>query len=84
MNYVIHFCRNKNCNNCWLDKDLTNAQSRPPAWKYCESCCNEMGINFDNQVYKSKLSDEEKEKRRNRLNKRLILNRKKRFILKSF
>lgn len=30
MNYVMHFCRNKKCNNGWIDKDLTNAKTNPP------------------------------------------------------
>ena len=43
--FVIHFCKNKNCNNAWLDEDLTNAKSRPPRWKYCEECCKKLGFN---------------------------------------
>lgn len=41
--YVVHFCKNKDCNNAWLDLDLTNAQSRPPSWKYCSECCEKYG-----------------------------------------
>jgi hypothetical protein len=47
--YVIHFCKNKECNNAWIDLDLTNAQTRPPSWKYCKECCEKLGINFDKQ-----------------------------------
>ena len=41
--YVLHICKNPNCNEGWLDLDLTNAQTRPPKWKYCEKCCKEFG-----------------------------------------
>lgn len=40
MIYVVHFCRNKACNNGWLDEDLTNAGT-PPTWKYCSSCVDD-------------------------------------------
>jgi len=49
MNYVVHYCKNKSCNNAWIDKDLTNAQSKPHQWKYCKECCEKMGIDFDSQ-----------------------------------
>lgn len=42
--YVIHFCKNPNCNNAWLDVDLTNAKTRPPSWKYCDCCCKKYGF----------------------------------------
>ena len=38
MDYVIHVCKNPNCNNCWIDEDRYNAQDRPPQWKYCSEC----------------------------------------------
>lgn len=47
--YVIHFCKNKDCNNCWIDIDLTNVKTFPPSWKYCRECCKKMGIDFDKQ-----------------------------------
>ena len=47
--YVVHFCKNDRCNNAWLDVDLTNAQSRPPSWKFCKGCCEEKGIDFFSQ-----------------------------------
>ena len=25
-NYVVHFCKNPECNECWIDEDLTNAK----------------------------------------------------------
>ena len=49
MNYVMHFCRNKNCNNGWIDKDLTHATTIPPKWKYCKECAKKKGIDFENQ-----------------------------------
>lgn len=50
MNYVVHYCKNRNCNNAWIDKDVTNAKTRPPQWKYCRKCCEKMGIAFDSQI----------------------------------
>lgn len=47
--YVFHFCKNKECNNGWVDEDLTGVKSRPPMWKYCEECCRRLGIDFDSQ-----------------------------------
>ena len=41
--YVVHNCKNKKCNEAWIDVDLTNAQSRPPKWKYCKDCCEKYG-----------------------------------------
>ena len=46
MSYVAHDCRNSRlpenhkdyCNNRWVDKDLTNAKTNPPDWKYCREC----------------------------------------------
>ena len=67
MNYVNHICKNNQCNNSWIDKDITNVKSYPPSWKYCEECCKKLGIDFNLQTYKSKLSKEEIEKRRERL-----------------
>lgn len=46
--YVTHTCRNsrqrirkRQCFNAWIDIDLTNAQTFPPSWKYCEACVNQ-------------------------------------------
>lgn len=47
MKFVIHFCKNPKCNNCWVDEDLTNAKSRPPKWKYCPDCVKQGYINPD-------------------------------------
>ena len=43
MSYLIHFCKKKDCNNAWIDLDLTNAKNRPPRWKYCADCCKKFG-----------------------------------------
>lgn len=59
MNYVMHICRNKKCNNGWLDKDLTNAKTNPPDWKYCRECAAKLGINYDAQTTTSNLSEKE-------------------------
>lgn len=37
MIHVVHFCRNKKCNNAWIDKDRLKSK-RPPKWKACDSC----------------------------------------------
>lgn len=70
MNYVAHDCRNsrlsersKNyCNNRWIDKDLTNATTQIPTWKYCKSCCEKLGINFENQKPSDYRTEEENNK----------------------
>lgn len=48
-NFVLHFCKNPDCNVGWLDVDLTNAKTVPPHWKYCRECCELLGIDFDKQ-----------------------------------
>lgn len=68
MNYVIHFCRNKKCNNGWIDKDLLNSM-RPPSWKYCRECAQKLGIDFDAQTPTSNLTPEEIERRNKRAEK---------------
>lgn len=57
MAYVVHFCKNTECNNCWIDKDITQVSTYPPKWKYCKECCAKLGIDFDKQ----KPSDKDKE-----------------------
>lgn len=59
MNYVMHICRNKKCNNGWIDKDLTNAKTNPPDWKYCKECAEKLGIDYDAQTPTSNLSNKE-------------------------
>ena len=70
MNYVMHFCRNKKCNNGWVDKDLTNAQVNPPDWKYCRECAEKLGIDYDAQTPNSNLSKKEL-KHKNKLRERM-------------
>ena len=60
-NYVIHFCKNKKCNNGWLDEDLTNAKTNPPKWKYCEECCKKYGYVNPEFPPKKKLSEKQLE-----------------------
>lgn len=57
--YVIHFCHNKDCNNCWLDEDLTHVKTFPPKWKYCKKCCEELDIKFNEQLPPKKKLQEE-------------------------
>ena len=59
MNYVLHFCHNKECNDGWIDKDLTNVKSHPPVWKYCRDCAKKLGIDFGKQTPLSNLTLEE-------------------------
>lgn len=59
MNYVMHFCRNKKCNNGWIDKDLTNVKTFPPDWKYCRECAAKLGIDYDAQTPTSNLTKKE-------------------------
>lgn len=48
-NFVLHFCKNPDCNNGWVDVDETNVKTIPPKWKYCKECCKLLGIDFDKQ-----------------------------------
>lgn len=73
MNYVMHFCRNKQCNNGWIDKDLTNVKTNPPAWKYCRECAEKQGIDFENQKPSDYMSEEEKEMRKEKYLKALLV-----------
>ena len=75
MNYVMHFCRNKKCNNGWIDKDLTNVKSTPPDWKYCRECAEKRGIDYDAQTPTSNLTPKELE-HKNKLRERLNYARK--------
>ena len=59
--YVVHFCKNKDCNNAWLDLDLTNAKSRPPMWKYCKECCEKYGFVNPDLPPKKQLSKKQQE-----------------------
>ncbi len=61
MNYVMHICRNKKCNNGWIDKDLTRCKTFPPDWKYCKECAKALGIDYDAQTPDSNLTKKELE-----------------------
>ena len=75
MNYVAHDCRNtrnKTCNNRWVDKDKTHATTQVPTWKYCCECCEKMGIDFNKQKPDDYLNEEEKNKKKARIEKMQI------------
>lgn len=77
MNYVMHICRNKKCNNGWVDKDLTRCTTYPPDWKYCKKCAEKLGIDYDAQTPDSNLSKIElatKNKKREVFKKNKLLN----------
>ena len=57
MNYVVHFCKNPDCNNCWIDKDKTHVKTVPPKWKYCKECCRKLGIDFNKQKPERKVNE---------------------------
>lgn len=72
MNYVMHICRNRQCTNGWIDKDLTNARVNPPSWKYCRECTEKLGIDYDAQTPTSNLTEKElafKNKQREKMKK---------------
>ena len=48
-NFVLHLCKNPDCNVGWLDVDVTDVTTIPPKWKYCRECCKLLGIDFDKQ-----------------------------------
>lgn len=37
MKYILHHCRNLECNAGWIDEDIYNSEA-PQKWKYCEDC----------------------------------------------
>ena len=55
MNYVVHFCKNPDCNNCWIDKDKTHVKTVPPKWKYCKECCKNLVLILTNKNLREKL-----------------------------
>lgn len=80
MNYVMHFCRNKNCKNGWIDKDITRCTTIPPNWKYCKECAEKFGVDYNAQTSTSNLTKKELEikyqkKLRLELNKKINLSR---------
>lgn len=69
MNFVVHFCKNKKCDNAWIDEDLTNAKSRPPQWKYCAECCKKYGYINTSKPPLSKKQEEQLKKARSKIEK---------------
>lgn len=59
--FVVHYCKNQKCNNCWTDEDLTNAKTFPPKWKYCKDCCEKYGFINPEKPPKKKLSQKQQE-----------------------
>ena len=59
--YVVHFCKNKKCNNAWVDEDLTNAISNVPRWKFCDECCRKYGYTNPTSPPKKILSAKQQE-----------------------
>ena len=57
--YVAHGCRNKKCNNGWVDKDLTDTRNKEATWKYCRECAEKLGIDYDSQTPESNLTPKE-------------------------
>ena len=77
MSYLMHICRNKKCNNVWLDKDLIKCTTFPPDWKYCKECAKKFGIDFNAQTPDSNLSKKEleiKNKKRELFKQNKLLN----------
>lgn len=44
MIFVLHFCKNKQCNNGELDEDILRSK-KPPTWKYCKECVSNGYVN---------------------------------------
>lgn len=36
--YVVHYCRNRQCDRAWIDVDLQGVTSRPATHRYCNAC----------------------------------------------
>ena len=73
----MHICRNKQCTNGWIDKDLTDARVNPPSWKYCRECAEKLGIDYAAQTPTSNLTEKELE-HKNKLRERMRKAREKR------
>ena len=44
MNYMLHYCKDRQCNVGFIDADLYN-NSSPPKWKYCPECVSKGRVN---------------------------------------
>lgn len=58
--YVWHFCKNPQCNEGFMDEDLTNTKTYPPKWKYCAKCCEKYGFVNPETPPKKQLSEKQK------------------------
>lgn len=61
MNYVVHYCKNKNCNNAFMAEDYTKVIDIPPHWRLYPDCCKELGIDYDKQRPWNSYSEKQKE-----------------------
>lgn len=59
--YVIHFCKNKQCNSGWIDEDLTRAH-KPPQWKYCAACVEKGFVNPEKPQVNKRISESTKKR----------------------
>lgn len=62
MNYVVHFCKNKECNNAFIAEDYTKVKDVPPHWRLCPDCCKELGIDYGKQRPWNSYSEKQKAK----------------------
>ena len=49
MDYVIHFCKNKECNNAFIAVDYTKVKDVPSHWRLCPDCCKKLDIDYGKQ-----------------------------------
>lgn len=61
MNYVVHYCKNKNCNNAFVAEDYTKVRDIPPHWRLCPDCCKELGIDYEKQRPWTNRTEKQKE-----------------------
>lgn len=55
--YVAHIC--KKCGCFFVAEDYTKATSFPPKWRYCKSCAEKLGIDYDKQTPRRNRTPEE-------------------------
>ena len=58
--YVAHIC--KKCGCMFIAEDYTKATALPPTWRYCKSCCEKMGIDYNQQTPYRNRTPEERQK----------------------
>ena len=49
MDYVVHFCKNKECNNAFIAVDYTKVKDVPSHWRLCPDCCKKLDIDYGKQ-----------------------------------